>query len=306
MVATTAFPSATTVSHGLFADPSTYGLVQGTAYPDPSTRWRLRTGILAQSETLPMYGGVLLYGLVPGGTGGRVALGSQVGRATSLATGQLNAVGFSVFDQAYGMVQTPGNGPPLAGSGGQVMWYPFGSGARIAVAADPSLLAKQGVDSIGSPQVALAGSTAVLECGWDYTNQLLIPASSAVVIDVTAGAYNATTGEVTLTLASASGLQPGDTFTVASITGTGSFAACNVTATADPDTTPTSVTYTIATGLTMTITVTTPPTVTYGSSNKLPVTLLDIQTSNCLTVDYNIVTDAYQWNESGCAAVIQL
>ena len=308
MVAKTAFPSATTVASGMFSDPSTYGLVQGSAYPDPATRWALRTGILSQSETDPMYGGVLLYALVPGGAGSPlVALGSQVGRATNI-TGEgaeANAVGFSVFDQAYGMVQTPGNTPPLAGSGDQVMWYPLGSRARIVVAADPSLLSLQASGSIGSnAQALLAGSS--YQCGWDLTNQLLIPASSAPSINVTSAAYDSVTGEVTLGLAAPSALQPGDSFTVADITGTGSYADANGTFTANPDTTPSSITYTIATGLTLTLTVVTPPIVSYGASNILPVALLDIQESNCLTVDYDIVTDTYQWNENGIAAVIQI
>lgn len=309
MVANSAFPSATTVSQGLFADPSTYGLVQGSAYPDPSSRWRLRGGVLAQAETLPMYGGVLLYGLVPGGGNPkpRAALGSIVGRATALAgSGALaQAVGFSVFDQAYGMVQEPGNGPPLAGSGQQVMWYAFGSNARIAVAADPGLLSLQGSGTIGSPAAILGGGTSNYECGWDYVNQLLVPKSSSAVRNVATSTYNATTGEVVLALTAPSGLQPGDAFTVASIAGTGSFAALNIAATANPDTTESSISYTIATGLTLTTTPAT-GTVTYASSNILPVTLLDVQATNCLTIDYNIVDDSYQWNENGCAALIQI
>src|SRR5579862_1662918 len=88
---------------GLF-NVTSNGLRQGTAYPDPSARYRLRTGVLALAETLPMWGGVGIYENVPGLAGGpRTSLGPVVGRATAL-TGTFALAGFSVFDQAYGMV----------------------------------------------------------------------------------------------------------------------------------------------------------------------------------------------------------
>src|SRR5215467_6369490 len=92
---------------GLFTAQSN-GLRQGTAFPDPSTRFRLRSGILATSETIPMWGGVGVYSQVPGVAGGpNVNLGPVVGRAVSLTDTSKPLAGFSVFDQAYGMVTTP-------------------------------------------------------------------------------------------------------------------------------------------------------------------------------------------------------
>ena len=51
---------------GLF-NTTANGVRQGTAYADPSTRYRLRAGILAQTETIPMWGGVGIYANIPGG-----------------------------------------------------------------------------------------------------------------------------------------------------------------------------------------------------------------------------------------------
>ena len=71
---------------------------------------------------------------------------------------------------------------------------------------------------------------------------------------ISSGTYNSTTGLVTLTLAAASGLKPGNLVTISSATGTGSFASINGTWSAGTATTGTTLTFTIATTLTMTIT----------------------------------------------------
>jgi hypothetical protein len=71
---------------------------------------------------------------------------------------------------------------------------------------------------------------------------------------IASGTYSTTTGLVTLTLSASLGLAPGDLVTVASATGTGSFATINGTFQCGVGTSGTTVTYTIATALTMTIT----------------------------------------------------
>ncbi len=153
---------------GLFSTSSD-GLRQGTAYPDPSTRFRLRTGILASTETLPMWGGVGVYANVPGATGQpNVNLGPVIGRATAL-TGATALAGFSTYDQAYGMITSPQSPAPLIGSGGQVMWYPMGSLVRLAVQCDPALINLRG-GPIGGQYWPAPNLVS-----WDFTNQLLVP-----------------------------------------------------------------------------------------------------------------------------------
>jgi len=287
MTANVPFPLSTGVGQGLFADASAAGLVQGTAYPDPSSRFRLRGGYLANSETIPMWGGCGVYASVPGGSGGPfVGMGPIIGRATSYTGGSYPLAGFSVSDQNYSAIIQPDSNVPMSGSGMQVNYYPFGSFARIAVACDPAL-----VDLRGGP---LAAAVA-----WDYVNQLLIPATGAIT--VSSGTYNSTTGEVTLTLASAANLSPGDSVTVSSATGTGSFADINGTFTTGPGTTGSTVTYTIATGLTLTIT---GGSLTTGVA--INVQVLDVQPTGCLTVEYDSETNTANYNFNGSCAVIQI
>jgi hypothetical protein len=69
---------------------------------------------------------------------------------------------------------------------------------------------------------------------------------------ITAGTYTA--GAVSLTTAAAHGLSPGDTFTIDTAAGTGSFAALNGTFIAGAGTTGSTLDFTIVNNLTMTIT----------------------------------------------------
>lgn len=276
-------PNATQVAGGTFNTESV-GLIQGHAYPDPSTRFALAGGVLLASETLPMWGGVALFEQVPGAAGGiSSTLGSPVGRSTTVTGGSKPITGFSVFDQAYGMVNTPESPVQLAASGMQVMYYRLGSGARIAVKADANL-------------VGLRGGLVNASVSWDFVNQQLIPYSAPTF---SSGTYNNSTGLVTLVATGAHGLVPGDQIIVSGATGTGSFAAINGQYTLVSGTTGSNLVYQIATGLTMTITG-----ATLGTGAALPVEVLDIQATNCMTVSYDAGTGYATWNYNGAAAVI--
>lgn len=283
---------------GLF-NVSSDGLRQGTAFADASTRYRLRAGILSQSETIPMWGGVGIFANVPAGYGANsphgplTPLGTVVGRATGL-TGSKKLIGFSVFDEAYAMVTTPFNPVPLCGSGGQVNYYPLGSLARIAVACDPSLVSLQG-GTISNPGVA-----------WDFTNQLLVPEIGTLTIS--SGTYNSTTGVVVLTMSATIGFGAGDSITTASMTasggGAGNIGQLDGTWTAIPTTGGTTVTYQGPTGLGA-ITITGGSLTVGGTaSQSLNVEVLDVKTSNCETVVWN--GSLATWSYTGAAAVIAL
>ena len=135
MVASNGYPSQTTTGLGLFNGPSSTGLIQGTAFPDAATRNALQAANVSQNETVPMWGGLGVYALVPpiSTTGPKQPLGASVGRATAL-TGSTGLVGFSVFDQGYNGVTDPTNTVPNYGSGQSINWYPLGCRARRAVA----------------------------------------------------------------------------------------------------------------------------------------------------------------------------
>jgi len=289
------YPMATTVGNtGLF-DVASTGLAQGTAYPDPATRFALRQGILSQNETIAMYGGVAVYADVPTLVSAQAplspssTLGTTVGRATTVTGGNYPIAGFSVFDQDYSMVNWPGNPVPIIGSGGTVMWYPLGSRARIAVKCSPNL-------------VNLRGEPISTQVSWDFQNQQLEPYSSTTI---SSGTYTSGTGAVSLTTAANHGLNPGDTFELSSVTGTGSYAQLDGEWTATAGTTGTTLNFTAATGLTLTISGG-----TVSSGGALTVTIIDVQTGNSQVVSPSPAPDSstslYSWNYSGNAAVIQI
>lgn len=357
-------PALTSNAAGTF-NAQSGGLIQGQAYPDPSTRFRLREGILSSLETLPMWGGVGITELVPGAAGGPIgALGPIVRRATAL-TGSLPLTAFSVFDQAYGMINSPQSPVPLIGSGGQVMSYRLGSKARLAVACDPVLL-----DLQGGPINA--------DVSWDFGNQQLAPYASTTLTSgpasyptaatISSGTYNATTGAVSLVTNAAHGLAVGQSFTLNGMTGTGAIAALDGTFIATTGTTGTTLNFTVAVGLTLTITGgnlgqvgvtvvtsaahgllpgdpfvlsaltgtgasqldgeyiaqvgTTGTTLVFSATSGytitsitggtlatggiLPVDVLDVQSTNCMTVSFNSATGFATWNYNACCALIQI
>jgi hypothetical protein len=148
MVANIAFnPYLQTNAAGMFTVESD-GLIVGTAFPDPAARFALSGGWLATAETLPMFGGVAISENVATErstapatpTRADIALGPVIARATAYA----NLTGFSVFDQNYAAVNTPQSPVPVVGSGGMVNFYRLGSGARVALAIDPTLVTLEG------------------------------------------------------------------------------------------------------------------------------------------------------------------
>ena len=292
MTATLALnPYATTVGQGLFVGAYSTGLRQGTAYPDPSTRFALRGGILSQSETIPMWGGVGIYENVPGGAGNpSYSLGPIVGRATAL-TGASALAAFSVFDQDYAMINDPQSQVPLIGSGGMVMSYALGSRARIAVQCDPAL-----VDLKGGPIGA--------QVSWDFVNQLLVPYLGTLTIS--SGTYNNATGIVTLIMSAPVSFSAGDAIIISALTGTGAYASLDGTFTA-LSAAGTAVTYQAAAGLGASTITGGSLTLGSGASSALPVKVLDVQSSNCMTVEYNNPTAGLaNWNFNGACAVIQI
>jgi hypothetical protein len=282
-------PFVTTVAEGMF-NTTSVGLRQGTAFPDPATRNRSRTTVLAADETLPMWGGVGVYMNVPGVPGGPgVPLGPVSGRANSL-TGSKALAGFSVFDGAYAMVTTPQSRAPLAGPGNQVIVYPLGSLARIVVACDPVL-------------VNLWGQPIRPQVSWDFVAQRLVPYLGTLTIS--SGTYVTGTGVITLIMSAPAGFGAGDEAVISSLTGTGAYADLEGS-------------WEVTNVAGSTVTLAGPPgagaaTITGGSlvlgsgaSSALPVAVLDVQATNCIVVDYDEATGFANYNFDGAAAVIQI
>ncbi len=285
MVATIATnPYQTTNASGSFNVQSS-GYIQGMALDQPSVRNMLAGGVLAAAETSPMWGGVGVSEVVPGASATpNRSLGGIITRATTLtAAAAASLTGFSVFDQNYAGVNTPASPVPLIPSYGLVNFYRLGSGARIAVKCSPNL-------------VNFEGDIITSQLSWDFEGQQLEPYVSTTI---SSGTYTTGTGAVSLVTAAAHGLLPGDTFNIDTATGTGSYAAINGDHTATAGTTGTTLNFTVASGLTMTITGG-----NVASGGVLPVKLLDVSIGDSMTVTYNSTTGLATWERSGNCAII--
>jgi hypothetical protein len=295
MVATVTFDpyQQSAGNNGLFNTQST-GLRQGTAYPDPSTRFRLRAGLVASTETLPMWGGVGVYASIPGSASGGTTnpsytLGTILGRAVSLTDTSKPLAGFSVFDEAYAGITSPQSTVPLYGSYMHINYYPLGSLARIAVACDPGL-------------ISLRGGPINQNVSWDFTNQLLVPYLGTLT--VSSGTYNNTTGVVVLTMTAPVTFDAGDSITVTGLTGSainGQNGTYTVTAVSGS-----TITYQAATGLGATTITGGSVTVGGSADQALPVKVLDVQATNCEVVEYTASTGFAVWSFNGACAVIQI
>ena len=180
-------PFATTVAAGLFLTTAA-GLVAGTFFDNPAIRYQLSGGVLAASETLPMWGGVAIGEYIP--ASGQDVRGSQIKRATTEA----NLTGFSVFNQNGAAISSPQSPVPQTLSGGQVNFFRLGSGAKLALAIDPALVSDDG--GLITQQVS-----------WDFTNQRIVAYDTVAALPIkilsiqTAGvktvSYNSGTGAAT-------------------------------------------------------------------------------------------------------------
>lgn len=302
MVATITFnPTVTTNALGSF-NIQTSGYVQGTALDSPNARYNLAGGVLATTETLPMWGGVGISEAIPGagavGTRPSDSLGGIITRATTLAaatTGQLT--GFSVFDQDHAMINTPQSPVPQVGSGGSVHFYRIGSGARIAVACDPSL-------------VSLEGNVVTQNVSWDFNNQVLQPYdASTATYAITSMTWSSTNGgQVAVVMGVASPVAGvGDVINVSGVTsnsGTGGISLLNGNHAVNTFTDNQHFTFLLpgtssqwgTIGLTSAV-------LNYGTG-ALGVKVLDIQVGNSMTVSYDPTTGFLTWNRSGTAAII--
>ena len=201
-------PMLTTFALGSF-NISSDGYTQGTAYDDPASRNYLAGGLLATTETLPMWGGVAIQEIISAATSNG-HLGNNISRATA-STG---ITGFSVFDQGHNAITFNGNNVPVQTSGMSVPFYRLGSNARIAVACDPSL-------------VSLDGGLTTQQVSWDFNNQLLQPydaATATVSLTSITSSYSATTGLYTFAVVAAAPSLVGaigDSINVSGVTGTG-------------------------------------------------------------------------------------
>jgi len=282
-------PIATTNAGGTFTIQSE-GDIQGMTQDDPAVRFSLKGGYLAATEMLPMWGGVLIYEDIPNpsfNAGPNAALGSAVGRATSLVGGSFVASAISTFNQAHAMISSPQSPVPLAGSGMSVHYHRFGSGARIAVAIDPSL-------------VSLEGGLVGQQVSWDFNLQRLVPYVAAYPANaLTALSWGTVNGgQATGSTTSPHGLAPGADFTISGVTPTG----YNGAFTALAGTTGSTLVWSLPVNPGAETVLGT----LVAGGGALPCRINRISTGNSMIVVYNALTGAASWNYSGATAVIQI
>lgn len=265
------------------------GLISGMAMPDPAVRYYLAGGWLANSETLPMWGGLLISENVPSPQASppltpSQSLGGPVIRATNVlgAGNDGNATGFSVFNQDYAAINNPQSEVPIIPSYGSVNFFRFGSGARIAVPAASSLS-------------SLAAHPITAQVSWDYVNQQLVPYQAAFGANtITAGSWSL--GVASLTTNSPHGISPGGVFTISNVDPTG----YNGTFVAAAGTTGSTLNYALAAN---------PG--SYNSAGNLAAgggalncRVLKLEFGNSMVPVYSTVTGFCNWNRSGNAALI--
>jgi hypothetical protein len=193
-------PMVTSNAAGSFSVYSD-GYTVGVMMDDPAVRYAIAGGVLNTTETLPMWGGVLLYVNIPGASGATVTeLGPPVGRATAAPSA---GFAFSLFNQAHAMIQTAQSNVPAAGVGMSVNFIRSGSGARVAVACDPALASDE-------------GSTETTQFSWDFGGQQLVTYQAAWNANaLTNATYSA--GSITYTTTTSHGVSVGSWFTISGV-----------------------------------------------------------------------------------------
>lgn len=284
-------PMLTTNAAGSFSVQSE-GYVQGNALDDPAIRYQLMNGVLAQTESLPMWGGVAIFEDIPNPGFGNIT-GPNVGRATSTS----NLTGFSVFNQGHAMVNWPQNKVPIVGQGGTVPFFRLGSNARIPVACDPSLASLQG--GLINQQVS-----------WDFSNQVLQPYdASTATVSVTSVTSSFSNGVYTFAVVAAAASNVGavgDYINLSGVTGTGAaLVNGNQQVTAFTDNQHFSFQITAASGAIATGALTGTIVLNEGTG-ALNVKVLEINVGNSKTVQWNANLLTANWLNTGATALIQI
>lgn len=147
---------------------SSEGYVQGEAMDDPAIRNSLVAATIDPAFTGVMFGGMgISESMVTPGTESAAMM-----HVVKPATSQANLTGFSVFNQAAGLIQTPQSPVPLGSAGMGISLYRLGSKARIAVQVDSAVAT--------TLQAGLINQALY----WDYTNQKLLAAPGGTAIPV--------------------------------------------------------------------------------------------------------------------------
>ena len=268
-------PALTTNAAGSFSVRSD-GLYQGVMLDSPTSLFQITSGLIASTETLPMWGGVAIFESIP--LSSPFPLGSTIGRATNAPA----IAGFSIFNQAHNGVTSPQSNVPTFSGSQTTNYVRLGSQVRVSVACPASL-------------ASLDGSATSVQVAWDLTNQQLIPFQTIAANNVaTATTWSA--GVASITTTSAHGLSTGAYVAITGSVPAGYNGTFQVTVTG-----ASTFTYLLAVNPG---TISTEGTVGATAVGILPVKLLAVSAGNSKTVTYDSVNNFANWNPSGSCALI--
>jgi hypothetical protein len=197
-------PWVTSTPSDSFVSP-TQGYIAGLMLDDPVSRMWLNQGVLASTETVPLWGGVPIaeYINLPG-TGA-----SGLGPTLKRATASIAATGWCVFNQAMSGIITTSSTAPSYVPGGSVNFVRFGSNARIVVAIDPAI-----VTAVNSTDITVLADTLY----WDVTNyRITTTSTSNAALPTTTAILEINTNSKLIAYTSATGTVAWTTGTVAVI-----------------------------------------------------------------------------------------
>lgn len=295
-------PMATTNAAGLFS-VTTDGMVQGAIMDDPVARFALATGFVDPAETLPMWPGIAISESIPAGsslangTPDR-AYGPPLKRATTVTPGTGGITGFTCLNQMHAGIVTPQNKVPSLGSYMTSPFFRLGSGARMALACDPSL------------QSVLGGSTKQ-QVSWDFNNQIITAYdASTPTYSLTSITSNYAASVYTMVVVGAVATPVagvGDIINVSGVTGTGAaLVNGNHVVTAFTDNQHFTFTVNAASGAIATGALTGTLLLNYGTG-ALPIqAIIDSNFGNSQTVQWDAVNLVANWNYSGSALLVIL
>lgn len=123
-------PSTVTNAKGLFYTQSV-GFLQGAMEDDPATRYQLQSALVGTAATL--YGGLAVTSVLPAAASAATEFRSVLLRATAAWGSGSGIMGFAVFNQSAGLLQTPQSPVPSAQANMGINWAAFYSGIRVAV-----------------------------------------------------------------------------------------------------------------------------------------------------------------------------
>lgn len=145
------------------------GYIQGAFMDDPVARMWLLPGIVANSVTQPVWGGIPIVESVPSLSSSKLqSAASELTIPTTIA----EITGWTVFNRAHNMLITPGNPVPQATANMTVAYFRTGSNIRIPVKISSALA------------TAVEGGSVTQQVAWDFTNNELTTYSTGTALPV--------------------------------------------------------------------------------------------------------------------------